>query len=366
MDIQAGAPDRMHTERNLRPLNHRPQTCGRVPSIKLTTAEYARRVAITGAILGLALVCWQVLDVLVLIFAGCILAIVLTSLARLVERFTPLKGPWALTASTLGLLVLFAGHGALLGWRLTDEVSELTQAVGDAWDKLRTILQRNAVGRTLIDGLTSPSSGSASPISGLTYAATGTIGAITAALIILFVGMFLAVDPGLYRRGLMSLVPRSRRDTVESVLEALVAALRQWLGGVLVSMLCIGVITGIGLWLLGIPLALSLALLAGVLEFIPYVGPIVSAIPAILVAFTLHPITALEVTGLYLLVHLIEGYVLVPLVQKKAVALPPALGITAVAVFGVLIGPLGVVLAHPLMVTVLVLVRKLYVEPHSK
>jgi predicted PurR-regulated permease PerM len=107
----------------------------------------------------------------------------------------------------------------------------------------------------------------------LTYAATGTIGAITAGLIILFVGMFLAVDPGLYRRGLMSLVPRSRRDTVESVLEALVAALRQWLGGVLVSMLCIGVITGIGLWLLGIPLALSLALLAGVLEFIPYVGP---------------------------------------------------------------------------------------------
>jgi predicted PurR-regulated permease PerM len=81
-------------------------------------------VAITGAILGLALVCWQVLDVLVLIFAGCILAIVLTSLARLVERFTPLKGPWALTASTLGLPVLFAGLGALLGWRLTDEVSE--------------------------------------------------------------------------------------------------------------------------------------------------------------------------------------------------------------------------------------------------
>jgi hypothetical protein len=122
--IQAGAPGWMHTERNLRPLNHRPQTYGRVPSIKLTTAEYARRVAITGAILGLALVCWQVLDVLVLIFAGCILAIVLTSLARLVERFTPLKGPWALTASTLGLPVLFAGLGALLGWRLTDEVSE--------------------------------------------------------------------------------------------------------------------------------------------------------------------------------------------------------------------------------------------------
>ena len=127
-------------------------------------------------------------------------------------------------------------------------------------------------------------------------------------------------------------------------------------------MLCVGAITGIGLWLLGVPLALSLALLAGLLEFIPYVGPIASAVPAILVGFALRPALALEVAALYLLVHLIEGYILVPLIQKKAVALPPALGITAVVMFGVLFGPLGIMLAHPLMVTVMVLIRKLYVE----
>ena len=337
-----------------------------VPFTTLTTAEYARRVAITGAILGLAIVCWQVLDVLVLIFAGSILAIVLTSLAHFVERFTRLKGSWALAASTLGLIVLLAGIATLLGWRITNELSDLTEAVRDAWDKLRVILQHNALGRDLINGLTKDASGTTSPISGLTYAATGTVGIITACLIILFIGMFLAVDPPLYRRGLMSLVPRSRRERAGDLLEAIVVALRRWLGGVLLSMLCVGAITGIGLWLLGIPLALSLALLAGVLEFIPYAGPIVSAVPAILVGFTLNPTTAMEVAGLYLLVHLIEGYILVPLIQKRAVALPPALGITAVAVFGVLIGPLGVVLAHPLMVTLLVLIRKLYVEPASR
>jgi len=302
------------------------------------------------------------LDVLVLIFAGCILAIVLTSLAGLIARFTPLQGAWALVASTLGLILLMAGFAALLGWRIADELGPLAQAITHAWDQLHVALQHNAAGRALINSVTSPSSSAAAPISGLTYAATDTVGALTDGLIIVFIGLFLAADPLLYRRGLMSLVPQSKQTRVVALFEALVQALRHWLAGVLLAMLCVGVLSGIGLWLIGIPLALSLGFLSGLMEFIPYVGPIASAVPAILVGFASGPMLALEVTGLYLLVHLIEGYILVPLIQKRAVALPPALGVTAVVIFGVLFGPLGIVLAHPLMVTTIVLVRKLYVE----
>jgi predicted PurR-regulated permease PerM len=333
--------------------------------VPLTLAEYARRVIVTLGLLGLAVLIWRTLDVLVLIFAGGILAIVLTSLACVVARFTRLRGAWALVVSTLGLILLLLGFATLLGWRVADQLGDLTQTVTHAWSQLRAALQQNAAGRMLIDSITSPSSSTATPLTGLTYAATGTVGAITYGIVILFIGLFLAANPPLYRRGLMSLVPRSRHTQISALLEAIVQALRQWLGGVLVAMLCVGVITGIGLWLLGIPLALSLAFLAGLLEFIPYVGPIVSSIPAIVVGFASSPMLAVEVAALYLLVHLIEGYILVPIIQKKAVALPPALGITAVVVFGVLIGPLGIVLAHPLMVTAIVVVRKLYIERNA-
>lgn len=335
------------------------------PTVPLTLAEYARRVIVTLALAGLAVLIWRMLDVLMLLFAGGILAVVLTSLAGVVARFTPLKGPWALAASTLGLIVLLVGFVTLLGWRIADQVGDLMQAVRSAWDQLHTAMQHNAAGRALMNSITSPSSGVAESMSGLTTAATGTVGAITDCIVIVFIGLFLAANPPLYERGLMSLVPRSRQSTIAALLVTIIQALRQWLGGVLVAMLSVGVITGIGLWLLGIPLALSLAFLAGLLEFVPFVGPFLSAIPAILVGFASSPMLALEVTGVYLVVHFVEGYILVPMIQKKAVALPPALGITAIVIFGVLIGPLGIVLAHPLMITAIVLVRKLYVERNA-
>jgi len=148
------------------------------------------------------------------------------------------------------------------------------------------------------------------------------------------------------------------RRRVLNILDALAVALRHWLSGVLIAMFCVGMITWFGLWMLGIPLALSIGFLAGLTEFVPYLGPIASAIPAILVAFTHGATTVVEVIGLYLLVHAIEAYILVPIIQRRAVALPPALGLTAVLVFGMLFGIPGVIFAHPLMVSAMVLVEK--------
>jgi predicted PurR-regulated permease PerM len=132
--------------------------------------------------------------------------------------------------------------------------------------------------------------------------------------------------------------------------------------GQLVAMLSVGLITGIGLWLLDVPLALSLGLIAGILEFIPFIGPILSAIPALLVAFTQDGWTPLYVLLLYLGIQQIEGNVLMPVIQKWAVSLPPALGLLGVVIFGLLFGILGVLFATPLMVVVMVFVQKLYVD----
>ena len=310
--------------------------------------------------LALALLLWQLMGALVLVFAGAILSIALRSVTRALERITPLRGAWAFAAAAAGLLLCLGAFFAVIGWRIAAQFGPLTDAVSSAWFELRESLHHTPAGQAMLRTLATPSV-AGSLTTGL-RAATGTVGAVADVVLVLFIGLFLAADPAVYRRGVLRLASGSLRSRIDGTLDALGTALRRWLGGVLVSMLCIGLITGLGLWLLVIPMSLSLGFLAGLFEFVPYLGPIASAIPAILVAFTRGSTPALEVVGLYLLVHAIEAYVLVPLIQRRAVALPPALGLIAVVIFGILFGPLGVMFAHPLMVTVMVLVEKLYLE----
>ncbi|MFC3128985.1 AI-2E family transporter [Coralloluteibacterium stylophorae] len=139
-------------------------------------------------------------------------------------------------------------------------------------------------------------------------------------------------------------------------------ALRLWLGGQAVAMLAVGVLTGLGLWALGVPAALGLAIIATLLDFVPLVGPIAAAVPAILLALTVDPRTGLLTTLLYLVVQQIEGNLLQPLVQQRAVELPPALLLFALIGAGLLFGVLGVLLAAPLTVVIFVLVKRLYVR----
>ena len=138
-------------------------------------------------------------------------------------------------------------------------------------------------------------------------------------------------------------------------------ALRLWLKGQAVAMVVVGLMTGLGLWALGMPSALTLGLLAGVLEFIPFAGPIIAAVPAILLALAVSPELALWVTLLYVAVQQFEGNVLTPLVQQYAVDLPGAVLLFSLIGFGTLFGTLGVILAAPLAVVTMVLIKRIYV-----
>jgi predicted PurR-regulated permease PerM len=279
-----------------------------------------------------------------------------------VERITHLRGPWALAATLVALLIVLGTFFSLIGWRIADQVGPLTQAVSSAWSKLLVLLHGSPTGEAVLRVLASAAESAGKSLSTGLRAASGTVGAVVDIVLMVIIGLFLAADPCLYRRGALRLLPSDMRPRFAATLDALAVALRHWLAGVLVSMVCIGALIWVGLWLLGIPLALSIGFLGGLLEFVPYLGPIASAIPAILVAFTQGPLLAAEVTALYLLVHAIEGYILVPLIQRRAVALPPALGLIAVVIFGMLFGPLGVIFAHPLMVSVISVVENLYLR----
>ena len=199
-----------------------------------------------------------------------------------------------------------------------------------------------------------------------TSTATAAVGAITTglgyAVVTFFVAIYLAAQPHRYRHLCMRLVPQAHHLTTEGLFDAIADTLQRWLAGQLVVMCTIGLLTGIGLWLLGIEAAFALGLMGGLLCFIPFVGAILAAVPATLVALTQGPIYAAYVILMYLGVHFIEGNFITPMVQAEATALPPVLAILSTVAFSLLFGPAGVLLAAPLTLLLLVAVEVLYVQ----
>ncbi len=230
--------------------------------------------------------------------------------------------------------------------------------------KLEDQLRQHDWGQKLLDpkNFQAPPSGSAEMFGRFTRFFSSTVGGMVDAVIILFIGVYGAADPGTYRSGLIRLFPLRKRGRAAEVVDAVGGTLRRWLLGQLLVMTIVGVVAGIGLWLLGVPFAPALGLLTFFLEFIPYVGPIGSAIPGLLVASSLGSSKLLYVALFYFALQSAEGYLLSPLIQERAVKIPPALTVLAQVLLGVLVGGFGLILATPLTAVSLVLVNEIYIK----
>lgn len=187
-------------------------------------------------------------------------------------------------------------------------------------------------------------------------------GAIGGVIIVLFIAMYIAAEPGLYRQGLVHLVPHKSRERANEVLVTLGKTLQQWIIARGIAMVAIGLITGIGLALLNVKGAAALGVLAGLLELIPFFGPFVSAIPAIGIALVDSPQKALAVIVLYIIIQQLEGNVITPLILEKKLDIPPVLTVVGVSAMGIVFGVLGMLVAEPLLAAVLVLTKMLYVQ----
>lgn len=170
--------------------------------------------------------------------------------------------------------------------------------------------------------------------------------------------IFLAASPQLYLRGALRLLPMTWRSRGREVAAELGATLRLWFLGQFIDMAIVGLLLWLGVFLIGSPLAMSLALLAGLLNFVPYVGALAGAVPAILVAMAQSPVLAAWVALLFLAVQLLEGNVIAPWIQKRTIALPPALTILSQTVLGTLFGLIGLIVATPFIAVLLVAVRR--------
>jgi predicted PurR-regulated permease PerM len=189
-----------------------------------------------------------------------------------------------------------------------------------------------------------------------------TIAVFTGIILIIFIAIYIAADPGTYHRGMMHLFPHKMRTRAGEVLSAIATVLRKWLVTQLIAMAVIGTVTTIGLLILDVKAAFALGLIAGLMEFIPTIGPIISAVPAIAMAFLDSPEKALAVAALYMGIQFLENHLLIPMLMKGGVDVPPVLTILSQALFTLLFGFLGLMVAVPALAATMVAVKMLYVE----
>ena len=322
--------------------------------------SFVRRVIIVIALVALALLLWQLRDILLMIFGAVVVATVLRSFADFSRKWLPVPSGIALLLSVLIVIAAVGLVAYLFGAELVNQAETLRTALPQAWNSAQARLSQYGIA---LPAQGFPRSGETSGLlasAGQFIMSVG--GALADTLLIVVGGIFLAGQPGCYRSGAIKLVPESKRPLLSDALRDSGRALRLWLKAQLIAMLLIGVLTGLGLWLLGVPSALALGLLAGFLEFIPFAGPILAAVPAVLLALAIDPQLAAWTIGLYVLIQHVEGYAIQPLIQQWAVDLPGFVLLFALLACGALFGPMGVIFAAPLTVVSYVLVKRLYVR----
>ena len=321
--------------------------------------------ALTLAVAGLLIV---TLHVGLLIFAGVLFGVFLNGLSTRLGRLTPLPYRGSYAVVLLLVLALSVGASYYVGSQAITQVSELSQALRDAAGQFADQLQRHDwINRQLRSSSQQQLQrlGAMDLLPPVLRSLSSLGWILTAALVIFFVGVYVAYDPELYKSGIIKLVPPVHRGRALEVLKASHADLERWLLGRFMSMALVGIATTMALYALQVPLPLALGVLAALLTFLPNLGPLIAIVPQALLAMQVGLETAVYVMVFNLVLQTVESYLFTPLIQQHEANLPPALTILAQLLMGVLLGIVGVAMAAPLTVVCLVLTRMLYVEEHS-
>jgi predicted PurR-regulated permease PerM len=333
--------------------------------------NFTGRVLIICAVVTLlVLSVWAVIyvfDVVLLLFGAILLAIFLHGLADIVRRYARFsEGKSVLLVSAVLVLVLGLSVW-LLAPSVAEQVKNLREELPVSAQKTSAYISNYNWGRLIIEQMPSTdeimekidASAFLSRIGG--YFST-TLGVLTNFFLMILLAIYLASEPKLYVRGFTKLFPQNKRKRAREILMEIGETLQWWLVGKGASMLFIGVLTWIGLYFIGVPLSLTLGLIAGLFSFVPNFGPILSAVPAILLAFIDSPTKALYVLILFVVVQLIESNLVTPLIERRTVELPPVLTVSSQLALSILIGGAGLILATPLLAVVMVLVQTIYIQ----
>ena len=324
----------------------------------ISTAEFAKRAAIFISLALTPLLVWLLFDVVLIVTGAVLVAVLLHVVAW---PFRKIRMPRALALAISGLLILLviAGVIYLFGSGIGKELQDIARRASEGQKQLTDLLQTSAFGKALLSHVQAGTFSLPAVLEGAFRISASFLVGVAIAIV---AGAFFAAEPELYREGLSLLFPQPYRGGADETLDYIAGALRLWTLGQLIDMAFVGLTVGVAVWIVGLPSPYALGAIAGVAQFVPYVGPIVGIIPAVLVATTVGWSALLWTLLAYFLVHQFDGYVFMPIIQRRMVSVPPALMLLSIVALSELFGVTATVFAAPITVLLYVLVTKLYVR----
>lgn len=335
---------------------------------KQNNLSYTKKVWITVGIITLMVIFFllfkALFSLILLTLAGVLMAVYFYGCAGLLQRYLHLSSKLSIILSVVLNIVLLAGFFWFMGARLQQQVSQLSDTLPKTIQQLKSKINETTLGGKVMDYLNS-SGNSKKTMAVVKSFFSSSFGILSDMYIVVLIGLFFTASPSLYKKGIIHLLPPKAKDTGDALLNDISDILRKWLKGQIFGFFFIAVLTGIGLLVLGMPLVLTLALIAGLLNLIPNFGPIIALVPAVLIALTKGTTTVIIIICIYTFIQIIQSAVTQPLIQKKMLSIPPALVIIGQVAMGTLGGFWGVLLAAPIVAIIMLLVNKLYVEKQS-
>ena len=314
---------------------------------------------------ALAFLAFKLLNLWLLIFGAILIATVLRGLAEPLIRYTPLTPTLSVVIVVVALLTLFATTIYLFGRELADQTQILSKELPVAWAAFQLKLQGSEIGRTIQERIAAAGQQASGMLSSLPVIAGNVASTLADVFIAMIGGVILAMNPGRYRDGVVLLFPVKHHDRMRDGMNAAGQALRLWFIAQFISMVIVGVLVGIGLSIVGLKSAIALGLLAGLAQFVPFVGPTVSAGTGMLLAGVGGWQPLFWTFLVYFCVSQTEANFLTPFVQRRIASVPVVLTLFAVIGFAGLLGPVGVLYAMPLTVTLFTLTRR-YLEARGE
>lgn len=324
-----------------------------------TDVEFLKRTLIVVAVAVIPILIWYLFGVIMIAFGAIILAMLVRLGAQPFMRWLSAPEPLALAISGLVIIAVIAAAGYFFGTRIADELQDVAQRAATASAAIQTSLKGSDFGNFVLNHIAGTDFSMTTVLPGVLKMSTSFLEAL---IVLLISGAYLAAQPSLYRRGLIWLFPPSKHARAAEIIDGIGEALRLWLLGQLMQMILVGVLVTVVVWGIGVPSPLALGLIAGIGEFVPYLGPVLAAIPAILVALTKSPDTALWTLFAYLIIHQIEGQLIAPLIQRSMVSIPPAVMLLGIVALTYLFGTVAIVFAAPIAVVIFAAVNLLYIR----
>jgi predicted PurR-regulated permease PerM len=317
-------------------------------------------VAIVALLAIIILIARVAFNVLLMVLAGALIATFFHGLGDMIQRKTKWNRKLAMIIAVAGSFAILGVLLWFMGTKIQHQITELSTTLPHTLGTAKAKMASTPLGKKFLESISGNNSQKLMATAQSFFSTS--FGVIGDMYIILFLGIFFTTNPSLYKNGILLLVPQEKKEMGEHIINRVSLSLKGWLKGMMISIVLVTTLISTGLTIIGLPVAMVLGLITGILEMVPNLGSLLAMIPGVLLALTISTNMAIVVALLYIASQTITANIVNPLIQKKMINLPPALTLISQLTMGAISGALGVILAVPLLAITIILVDELYVK----